>query len=264
MRGGVCFGGLILTLLVVPAWSDGRTEGIAGWAETPPTGVGGHTVEAVPVAATAPVSGTGAEVFQGDFACREPLGDAQAGPTVCLSRVNPGLAQFFFDLRWHLDPESGERVVTGISIRQEGRAEPFQVIASLDARTATQIDNAGFELIDMDFDGYLDMRLIAGGTAGPNVLYRHWLWLVQEERFMESPALDEIVSPEFDSETREIFSRWRSSAAEGGVDVYTWSGDVPVMIHREVDRFDGSSHCVRIFFDRIDGEIRETGSGSCI
>lgn len=188
MRGGVCFGGLILALLMVPAWSDGRTESIAGWAEAPPTGVGEYTVEAVPVAATAPVSGRGDEAVQGGFACRGLLGDAQAGPTVCLSRVNPGLAQFFFDLRWHLAPKSGERVVTGILIRQEDRAEPFQVIAGLDARTATQIDNAGFELIDMDFDGYLDMRLIAGGTAGPNVLYRNWLWLIQEEPFMESPG----------------------------------------------------------------------------
>lgn len=264
MRGGVCSCALLLVLCAAPLWAappdkfpDVRfeAEDSAAW--------GGDPVPDGRALGELAATVAGDVTFQGDFTCRKPAPGAQAGPIVCLSRINPVLPPFLFSLRWYLDPENGERVVTGISIRHEGRAEPFQVIAGLDARAAVEVDNSGFELIDMDFDGYLDMRLIADGTAGPNMLYRNWLWSVEDERFIESSMLDEIVSPEFDPETREILSRWRSSAAEGGVDVYAWDDGVPVMIHREVDRFDGPSRCTRIFFDRIDDEMRETGSGSC-
>lgn len=261
MRGCVGSACLILMLVAAPAGADPAPGGLpARMAEM--DGGAGRAFDAPWGRAPAEPSVTGDETFQGGFTCRAPE-SATAGPIVCQSGINPVLPAFLFGLEWYLDPETGERVVTGISIRREGRAEPFQVIAGLEARTAPEIGNGGFEIIDMDFDGYLDMRLIAGGTAGPNMLYRNWLWAADSDRFVENAMLDEIVTPEFDPETREIVSRWRSSAAEGGVDVYTWDEGAPVMIHREIDRFGGPSRCTRTFFDRIDDEMRETGSGSC-
>lgn len=262
MRGGVWSACLILMLAAAPAGAEPAPDGGPGMTAER-DGAGGRAFEAPWGRAPAEPSVAGDETFQGGFNCRAPASAAGSGPIVCQSRINPVLPDFLFSLRWYLDPETGERVVTGISIRREGRAEPFQVIAGLEARTAPEIADGGFEIIDMDFDGYLDMRLIAGGTAGPNMLYRNWLWVADSGRFVESAMLDEIVTPEFDPETREIVSRWRSSAAEGGVDVYTWDDGVPVMIHREVDRFDGPARCTRTFFDRIDDEMRETGSGAC-
>jgi len=268
MRGGAFSGAVFLALLAAPVGAAPAGTGnvaadVAAQAGEPGNGAPERPdgAPASPRSPSAMVAGD--ETFQADFTCRKPAGAAQDGPIVCQSSINPVLPPFLLDLRWHLDPETGERVITAISIRREGRAEPFQVIAGLDARTPTAIDNGGFELIDMDFDGYLDMRVIAEGTAGPNTRYRSWLWATDDDRFVESAALDEIVSPEFDPETREILSRWRSSAAEGGVDVYIWNDGVPVMLHREIDRYDGPSRCTRTFYDRIDDDMRETGSGSC-
>jgi len=249
MRGGFCSGGLLLLLLIAPAGAAGTERADRLAFEVPP--------------GMAPAAIAGDETFQGGFTCRSDAGENSAGTTACRSWISPVLPLFVFRLAWHVDPLTAERVVTGIWIGRDGVSEPLQEMSGLELRMATPVENAGFELIDMDFDGHLDMRIVAAGTAGPNVLYRNWLWSVDEERFVDSAALDEIVSPEFDPETREIVSRWRSSAAEGGVDVYAWNDGVPVIVHREVDRFDGPARCIRTFYDRIDEELRETGTGSC-
>ena len=201
----------------------------------------------------------GDETFQATYACADPSGNA---PILCKGRISQILPELLFSLSWHMD-EFGDRVVGKVEIAREGEAEPFQIVEDAGSRAAEAIPANGFELIDMNFDGYHDLRLIAEGTAGPNVLYRNWLWLQDRQRFAANAALDEIVSPEFDPDTQEIVSRWRSSAAEGGVDIYAWEEGVPVLIHRETDRYAGPSDCTRIFYDRIDGELRETGTGAC-
>lgn len=204
----------------------------------------------------------GDETFLGTYSCVSPSTADGKAPITCHGRISPVLPEFYFSLFWHLD-EFGDRVIGKVEIRHEGEIEPSQVIADAGSHAAEMIPNNGFELIDVNFDGYHDLRLIAEGTAGPNVLYRNWLWQPEEERFAANEALDEIVSPDLDPDTQEIVSRWRSSAAEGGVDIYNWEEGVPVLIHRETDRYAGPSSCTRIFYDRIDSELRETGTGAC-
>jgi len=204
----------------------------------------------------------GDETFLGTYNCISPSTTDGKTPIVCHGHISPVLPEFYFSLSWHLGA-FGDRVIGKVEIRHESEVAPFQTIGDAGSRAAETIPNNGFELIDVNFDGYHDFRLIAEGTAGPNVLYRNWLWQPEEERFAANEALNEIVSPDFDPDTQEIVSRWRSSAAEGGVDIYNWEEGVPVLIHRETDRYAGPSSCTRIFYDRIDGELRETGTGAC-
>ena len=204
----------------------------------------------------------GDETFQSSYACVAPSDASDKAPIVCEGSISPVLPLLYFSLSWRLD-EFRDREVDVVHIRRKGEVEAFQTIEDAGSHAAEQIPGNGFELIDVNFDGYHDLRLIAEGTAGPNVLYRNWLWAPDKEVFVGNAALDEIVSPEFDPETQEIVSRWRSSAAEGGVDIYVWEEGRTVLIHRETDRYAGPSACTRTFFDRIDGELRETGTGAC-
>ena len=204
----------------------------------------------------------GDETFLSTFTCVSPSAAGDKAPIVCEGSISPVLPELFFSLAWHMD-EFGDRAIDKVEIRRKGEVEPFQVIEDAGSHAAEMIPNNGFELIDVNFDGYHDLRLIAEGTAGPNVLYRNWLWQPEDDRFAANAALDEIVSPDFDPDTQEIVSRWRSSAAEGGVDIYNWEEGVPVLIHRETDKYAGPSSCTRTFYDRIDGELRETGTGAC-
>ena len=227
---------------------------------------GGASIDSVAAEAAADADARrgrvpGDETFQAGHTCIAP--GSAAAPITCEARINPVLPPFNFDLAWHMDGERGERVIDTVSIRRQGETEPFQIVADAGSSVMPQIEHNGFETIDVNFDGYLDFRLLAQTTAGPNVLYRNWLWSEEEMLFVDSVPLDEIVSPEFDADTQEIISRWRSSAAEGGVDIYIWEEGAPVLIHRETDRYSGDAQCTRLFYDRIGGELEQTGEGAC-
>lgn len=203
----------------------------------------------------------GDETFLAGYSCVAPPAGSSA-PILCEASISQILPPFYFEIAWKMAEGAGERAITRIAIRRQGETEHFQVISDVESTVNAAIDNNGFEVLDLNFDGYLDFRLLAQTTTGPNVLYRNWLWSGREMRFVNHAKLDEIVSPEFDPDTQEITSRWRASAAEGGMDIYTWEGGEPVLIHRETDRYEGTG-CTRFFYDRIGGRLEPTGEGPC-
>ncbi len=203
----------------------------------------------------------GDETFEGSFSCLALSPNADAGSAVCRSEINPGLPPLALALVWHADAASREHVLDRIDIRRADETEPFQTISDVDARLVPDIENAGFEMLDLNFDGFLDIRVMR--LAGANTPFRNWLWSKEDGRFAASPPLDEIVSPEFDAEAQEIVSRWRSNAAEHGTDVYSYEGATPVLVHRESDRLGAGGACERTFYDRIDDELKKTGTGVC-
>lgn len=205
----------------------------------------------------------GDETFEGGFTCLKPSSKADTAPIICQSEINPSLPSFDFSLVWHDDKAAGLRVLDRIEIRRKGEPQPFQILSPVESSLARDIPNNGFELLDLNFDGYLDLRVIRFTPAGPNMPYQNWLWSKAEGKFVANAALDKITSPQFDAEAQEITSHWRSSAAEQGSDVYTYDGAEPVLIHRETDKFDGSGACLRTFYDRIEEELRKTGTGPC-
>lgn len=205
----------------------------------------------------------GDETFEGSFACLKPPSKADAGRVVCQSQINPGLPPLDLMLIRHEDTASHEYVLDRIDIRRAGEAEPFQVISDIDSRLAPDVANAGLEMLDLNFDGFFDIRVMRFMPAGPNTPFRNWLWSKEDGRFAASPLLDEITAPEFDAEAQEIVSRWRSNAAEHGTDVYSYEGATPVLVHRESDRLGPGSACERTFYDRIDDELKKTGTGAC-
>lgn len=203
----------------------------------------------------------GDETFEGGFACAAPKGDAAPMSMRCRSQINPSLPLFEFLLVWGAAGEA--RALERIEIREQGQAEPFQVVGNIHSQVPPHIAQNGFEAIDLNFDGFLDMRVIRFQPAGPNMPYQNWLWSAATHRFVANPALDEITSPQFDADAQEINSAWRSSATEHGNDIYVYEEEQPVLIHREVDRTGADGQCERDYFDRIEDELRKTGSGAC-
>jgi len=202
----------------------------------------------------------GDETFEGGFSCDDATG--AAAPLICRSTINPSLPQFVIKIARHADAASGASVIDAIEVTREGETVPFQTIAPVDSNVPVSIANNGFEMTDLNFDGFLDMRVVRFVPAGPNMPYQNWLWSEAEGKFVGNPSLDDITSPKFDADAQEINSVWRSSAAEGGEDVYTYDGATPVLIHRETDSYAGTT-CVRTFYDRIEDELKKTGTGPC-
>lgn len=205
----------------------------------------------------------GDETFEGGFVCLAPSSARDTAPIVCQSVINPSLPSFNFSLVWHLDPSSGSRQLERIEVQRSGEREPFQTLEPVTSDVPITISNNGFEALDLNFDGYLDIRVIQFIPAGPNTPYQNWLWSPTAGKFVANPALDKITSPQFDADEQEIISHWRSSAAEHGSDIYAYDGTTPVLVHRETDTYGENGACVRVYYDQFEDELRKTGTGTC-
>ncbi|HEX7776262.1 MAG TPA: hypothetical protein VF449_07020 [Parvibaculum sp.] len=203
----------------------------------------------------------GDETFEGTYNCLKPTDAADTAPILCQSQINPGLPSFDFALVWHSDKASGDRVLDRIDIRRAGDTAPFETLTGMTSSLPAAIANNGFEVLDLNFDGFLDLRVMRAAPAGENMVYQNWLWSNDDGKFVAAPGLDGIVSPKFDADDQEIVSQ----VTNGGTrttDVYAFDGIAAGLIHREVDRTTAAG-CQRTFYDRVEDELRKTGTGAC-
>ena len=153
--------------------------------------------------------------------------------------------------------ESGERMnVQRLVIRRAGEAEPLQVIEPLHTETPATEGAEGLAVVDMNFDGYADLRLVEFVTAGPNVPHLNWLYVPESGVFERSPELDRLSAPVFDPASRRITSRWRDGATRYGTDTYEMVGDRPRLLRREVKEHSDARTYRLTISERVDGEMR--------
>jgi hypothetical protein len=147
-------------------------------------------------------------------------------------RIHPTLPEYSFTLVGVSSDNSETFHVKRIEIRRGAETEPFQVLEGL--KTATPLQPAPpLSVVDMNFDGYRDIRLIDLQPAGPNVPYLNWLFEPASARFVESQALNAITSPQFDASTGEIRSEWRDGPTRYGTDIYVYRQGEPVLVRKE-------------------------------
>lgn len=126
-----------------------------------------------------------------------------------------------------------------IEIRSGEAAQPVQVIDDIDTETPAADAKPAFDILDMNFDGYADIRLVERVTAGPNTPYLNWLFDPSLGRFVASPELNDIASAQYDSDKREIRSEWRDGAARYGTDIYVYRDGRPVLVRKEEKDYQG-------------------------
>jgi hypothetical protein len=144
--------------------------------------------------------------------------------------------------------------VRRIEIRRDGDREPFQSIDDL--RTETPLETgAGFQVVDMNFDGYDDFRLMEFAAAGPTTPYVNYLFDPATSRFVRSAALDELPSATFDAARRRIVSTWRDGATRYGRDEYAFRGAVPALVRREVRDYESEDAYVLTVSEAVGGEM---------
>lgn len=134
--------------------------------------------------------------------------------------------------------ESGAALhVTAIEVRRASGPALVQTIGGLDTQTPVIADTPLLDVLDMNFDGYADIRLVALQPAGPNVPYLNWVFDVAAGRFVDSPTLNEITAPVFDAARREIRSEWRDGPTRYGTDTYEVRDGRPEAVRREVKAY---------------------------
>ncbi len=176
-----------------------------------------------------------------------------AAPALTAS-IHPDLPDYTFTLRGERqDDPDGTIRVEGIEIRRGGEEEPVQIIDGLDAELPFGEKAGRIEVLDMNFDGYGDLRVVEFLPAGPNVPYINWLFDPASAHFVRAMEFDEVLSPQFDSETRRIRSDWRDGATRYGTDVYTVVDGKPALVRREIKEYSAPGAYELTVKERVDG-----------
>lgn len=219
-----------------------------------PVGVGGLRAEE---------ADPGAEEgeFDVDYLCRTLDETPPGEPLLCTASIGPGAPDVEVALFWQREDYS--LLIDRIEIAREGEAEPFQSIDPVASRALPDMETNGFEMLDMNFDGYLDMRIIEFLPAGPNIPYLHWLWSPESGRFVSAGFLNELGYTEFDEEERTVFAPWRSSAAEMGEDTYVYEAGKLKQTGRTMRRYTDDGACTQTSYEAVDGQLIKSASGAC-
>lgn len=167
--------------------------------------------------------------------------------------IHAGLPEFSFTLKGERpSAEFAPARIQIVEIRRRGEPKASQVIDGIAAEAPLERPGA-FEVLDMNFDGYGDIRLIEYLPAGPNIPYRNWLFDNRTGKFEPSPELDKISSAVFDAASKKIRSPWRDGAAHYGEDTYQYVNGEPVLIRRDERRYTEPGVYRLTVSERVDG-----------
>lgn len=115
----------------------------------------------------------------------------------------------------------------------------LQRIEGLQTSMISNGDARGLQLVDLDFDGYADLRLMQAPGAGPNTNYLNWLFDSRTRKFVASPTLDDLPSVKIFAAERELRSEWRDGPALYGTDVFVFRDGKLVPTRRERRTYSG-------------------------
>lgn len=167
-----------------------------------------------------------------------PAAQSEGFRSTLRSRIHSDLPEFTFTLIGSVGSEpAGGRPTARIEIRRDAEARPSQTIDALEVEAAGPDRAPALEAIDMNFDGYADLRVPQFLPAGPNVPYLNWLFEPASGRFLRSAELDAMTSPVFDGEARQIRSEWRDGATRYGTNLYGIVEGRPVLVRKTVKEY---------------------------
>lgn len=150
-------------------------------------------------------------------------------------RIREDMPEFTFELTAYWDMERGCYALQSVEVRDGDKALQTISIPELALFDATWIYDSmkatlGFELEDVNFDGYLDIRQF----DTPNGNYRQeWIYLVwnpEKYMFEHDARLNDISLAVFDQENKLIYGMERSGAANHYFSTYQYIDGEPVMI----------------------------------
>jgi hypothetical protein len=98
-------------------------------------------------------------------------------------------------------------------------------------------------LEDLNFDGYLDVKLMSylGGTG--NYGFNVWIYRPESRRFVHEPTLSQLGRLKAHPETRTLTSSWVMGAGTSGHSVLRWEKGVPVVVRDETLDWNKDLNC---------------------
>lgn len=149
-----------------------------------------------------------------------------------------------------------------IEIIIKGEASPFQSIYTT-SQSPYQSPYKGakyFEAVDMNFDGYKDIRLLDWWGATGNKGYRCWLYNPKKKRFYINRELGGLSNPRFDCKKKKIYTS--GTGGHAGmihcISILTFiSGKLICLESERQDYVKEKNHYLRIRSKLINGKMVE-------
>ena len=198
-----------------------------------------------------------------------PPAAASAGTHQVTERLREDMPPFVFTLEYTQELHEGMYADEGgffyihsiIIARADNGAEVQQISLNPPAETFADEDYGfGLVLEDMNFDGFMDIRVMQFVSAGTHIPYHCWLWDAATHRFEYSEALSAISSPMFDADRRQVLGFETGGPAEYIFTTYMFRDAELVLVGRTTTGYDyeGGTAIVTIE-ELIDGEMVVTG-----
>ncbi len=215
------------TALAPVLWMLLLALALAACREAPPPAAperGAATATAQGPASASPAASSVAGAASSAPGAVPPAAHRPAAHQVVVQGVlQPGGAVWRFTLQADAPPGDRQMLhVQAIDIQPPDGAGTAQRIDGLDTQTPVIPGVSVLELLDMNFDGYADIRLAEFRAAGPNTPFLNWLFDPASRRFLPSQALNALNAPAFDAASQQVVDRWRDGAARYGTDLYVW------------------------------------------
>lgn len=123
--------------------------------------------------------------------------------------------------------------VEGITVTTKGEKQPFTTVAVANMLCPCPTADGqfpGVQLMDFDFDGHKDIRVMraAADLTIPN--HRYWLWNATQRTFIPSAGLDSIHEPMFDNERQLVSSQWYDGPLHRGGSTFRFQNGQLTMV----------------------------------
>jgi len=157
-------------------------------------------------------------------------------------KIKDDMPVFTFELLAYYDESEGEYIRESLAITDSSTGKVVQEITipelSLFGRTHVFVhdgETMGFELEDLNFDGYKDIRLFDTTNGNYREEWIYLVWIPDKYIFENDKRLNDVTLAVFDQDKQLIYGMERSSAADHWYYTYKYVDGELVLIELESD-----------------------------
>ena len=147
------------------------------------------------------------------------------------------MPEFKFDIQAYFNKEMNGYSVQTITITDTSTGKAIQTISipglTIFGQTDISVydkDTMGFQLEDMNFDGYKDIRLFDTQNGNYRQEWIYLIWKPEKNIFVDDKRLNDISMANFDQENKLIYGMERGSAVDHYYSTYKYINGTPTLI----------------------------------
>lgn len=165
-----------------------------------------------------------------------------------------------FIVRTEPDARSGNRCqVQALELSAKGGTTVLQHLDLDDMPVPCPMSDGHFpaiELVDMNFDGLEDLRIMRAAADLTHPSYRYWLFDPRLNGFAAEPMLDSIQDPQFDYSRQMVSSQWYAGKGHRGGSTYKYENGRLVILST-LEKFTEGDHERWVTWGLLNGKFQQ-------